>query len=425
MSGNNMRAVEPITPVLPVESDRPEIALFKHLGALRYRDYRLFFISAFVSNIGGWIQVVAQGWLVLSLDSSPFWLGLVGFAGGLPSLFFSVVGGVFADRFDRRFLLVAAQTVQMLMALLLGVLTWIHRIDVPTVAAIAFGAGLAMALSGPAYQTLAKDLASDEVTSAIALNSTQFNLARAIGPSIAAVLLATAGSAVCFLVNAASFIVVIFALLRVKLPTKPAPSTISFRCSLVEAFRYVQQTLKVQWLLLLVAVTSIFAMPYITLLPLFAKDILKVGSGGLGLLTGAVGIGAVTGALLIAWLGERLGKGRITFFASLALGGSLVGFALSTDFVLSLLLLFMLGAAIVSQVTIVNTELQTSVPDQLLGRVMSLFSLAFMGLTPVGNLLSGFVANHFGAPLTLAVGAVVVTLYALQAFLRHRELLRL
>ncbi|UFP96471.1 MFS transporter [Gloeobacter morelensis] len=376
MSGNCMRMVEPISPVLPIRRDELHIALFDHLGALRYRDFRLFFAGAFLSNVGGWIQVIAQGWLVLSLDDSPFWLGAVGFAGGLPALLFSLVGGVFADRFDRQRLLVSAMGVQMVMAASLGALTLAGMVTLWQVAALAFVTGLSMALSGPAYQTVARDLAVDEVTSAIALNAAQFNLARAIGPSIAAVLLASAGSAVCFFLNAASYAVVITTLLRVKLPSRPTPDTLSFRCSLVEAFRYVRDNPTVQWLLLIIAVSSVFAMPYITLLPLFAKDILQVGAAGLGLLTGAVGVGAVSGSLLIAWLGDRLGKGRIVFLASLGLGLSLVGFALSTSFGFSLVALALLGASVVGQITVVNTLLQTTVPTRLLGRVMSFFNVS-------------------------------------------------
>ncbi len=417
-----MRAVEPITPVLQTKTNKPHIALFDHLGALKYRDYRLFWGSAFVSNMGSWIQVVAQGWLILELTNSAFWLGIVGFAGGLPSLAFSLVGGVFADRFDRRWLLVISQSVQMVMTFLLGLLTLTGAITVPLVALLAFISGLAIALSGPAYQTIAKDLAQEEFTSAIALNSTQFNLARTVGPSLAAILLTTIGSAGCFFVNGVSYLAVITALLRVKLPPRPAPSMISFRCSLMEAFRYVRDTPTVQWLLLIVAVSSLFGMPYITLLPIFAADVLNVGSAGLGLLTGAVGIGAVIGSLLVAWVGDRFGKGRVVFFGSLGFAISLAGFALSTNFVLSLAMLLLLGISVVGQITVVNTLLQTSVPSRLLGRVMSMFSLAFMGLVPVGNLQAGIVADRFGAATTLAVGSGVIGLYALQAFWRHREM---
>jgi MFS family permease len=425
MSGNYLHVVEPIAPILTMKRETPHIALFDHLGALKYDDYRLFFTSAFLTNIGSWIQIVAQGWLVLSLNSSPFWLGVVGFAGGLPALLFSLLGGVFADRFDRKRLLVLAQAVQMVMALLLAGLTWKGVITVPLVAGIAFVSGLAMALSGPAYQTLARDLADSEVTSAVALNSAQFNLARAIGPSLASILITTVGSAACFFLNALSFIFVIAALLRVKLPTQATPSTLSFRCSLIEAFRYVQNTPTVKWLLSITAISSLFAMPYITLLPVFAKDIFHSGSTGLGLLTGAVGLGAVMGSLLIAWLGDRIGKGRIVFFASLGFGASLIGFALSTSFVLSLILLSLLGANAVCQITLINTLLQTIVPSHLLGRVMSFFSLAFAGLIPIGNLISGSLAHYLGTPLTLALGAVVVFLYAVQIFWSHRPLLEL
>ncbi|WP_218082073.1 MFS transporter [Anthocerotibacter panamensis] len=419
-----MRSVEPLTPIPKTHHPSLGATLFNHLGALKYRDYRLFWFSAFISNVGSWIQVVAQGWLVLQLSNSPFWLGVVGFAGGLPALFFSLLGGILADRFDRRTLLVTTQAVQMAMALLLGWLTATGGVTILGVAVLAFSSGLAMALSGPAYQTMARDLAGDEFTSAIALNSTQFNLARVLGPSLAAILLATLGAADCFYINGVSYLAVIGTLFLLRLPRQPLPSGMSFRCSLLEAFRYVRETPAVQYLLLIVAVSSMFAMPYLNFLPIFAQDILKAGPTGLGWMTGAVGVGAVVGSLVIADQGERLGKGRILFIGSLGLALSLTGFALSTNFFLSLGLLMGMGASIVGQVTIVNTLLQSMVPDQLRGRVLSMFSLAFMGVLPLGNLLSGFVAEYIGVALTLALGAGLVGIYALTAFGRHPEMLK-
>lgn len=418
-----MRAVEPISPILKSPPGNWRSFILSHLGALGYRDYRLFWISSFVSNMGGWIQVVAQGWLVLQLTHSAYWLGVIGFLGGIPALLFALVGGVFADRFNRRYLLLASQTVQMLTAFALGLLTLTGAITVWWVALLSFVAGLAMTLSGPAYQAMARDLAGEDFTSAIALNSTQFNLARTLGPSLAAILLATVGSAGCFFLNGTSFIAVLAALVAVRLPPQPPPSTQSFRCSLMEANKYVRATPVLQWQLLIVAVSSIFGMPYLTLLPVYAQSILSAGAGGLGLLTGAVGVGAVAGSLVVATLGNRLGKGRILLGGCLGFALFLSGFALSTNFTLSLVLLVGLGASVVSQVTIINTLVQVQVPDRLRGRVLSFLNLAFMGLIPVGNLQAGIAADRLGAPAVLAFGAAVIGLYTIQAFWRHRELL--
>lgn len=416
-----MRTIPPGIPLTTQAVQTPGI--FGRLGALKYRDYRLFWTSSFISNVGTWIQMVAQGWLILQLTDSAFWLGAIGFVGGLPALVFSLVGGVFADRVDRRKLLMVSQSVQMFTALLLGWITATGRVTILWVAVLAFVTGLAMAMSGPAYQTMAKDLAGKDFTSAIALNSTQFNLARTLGPSLAAVMLTTVGSANCFYINGLSYVAVIGALFFINPPPQPAPERgVSWRGSLAQGFDYVRVTPSVQWLLLTIAVSSVFAMPYITLLPIFAQNILKVGSSGLGWLTGAVGLGAVVSSIFIASQGDRLGKGRVLFFGSLGLAVTLTGFALSTNFVLSLALLFLLGVSLVCQITVINTLLQTRVPDRLRGRVMSMFSLAFIGVLPLGNLLIGTVAEYWGVPLALTCGALIVGLFALQSFWRHREM---
>ncbi|MBW4699490.1 MAG: MFS transporter [Aphanocapsa lilacina HA4352-LM1] len=398
--------------------------LFARLGALRHFDYRLFWFSAFVSNLGGWVQTMAQGWLVLEITDSPVWLGLIGFAGGVPYLFFSLLGGLFADRYDRRRLLILCQTAQMVLAFLLAALTATGTVTIAWIAAISFGAGLASALNGPAYQAIVKDLAHEDLTSAIALNSTQFNLARTLGPPLAALMLVFIDMAGCFLINGLSFLAVLAALQRLKLPAPPAAAgALPLWSGLRQAFCYVGRTPPVQWLLMGMVVNNLFATPYLTLMPVFARDVLKVGTTGLGFLTGAIGVGAVVGSIALASGGDRLGRGRVLYLAFLSFSVSVAGFALSPSYALSLALLVVVGASMVAQVAMTNTLLQTQVPDNLRGRVMSMYSLAIMGFFPIGNLQAGLFAGWVGAPLTLAVGAAAVGLYALSAFGRRPAML--
>jgi len=395
--------------------------------ALRNPNYRLFWMGSFISNIGTWMQSVAQGWLVLQLSNSPFWLGMVGFAGSLPVLAFSLVGGVVADLFDRRKLLLATQTALMGLAFGLGVLTERHLVTVGYIAGFALVSGVMTALTLPTYQAIVRDLVEPEdLMNAIALNSIQFNLSRVIGPTLAGFAVGAIGVAGCFYLNAVSFLALILALRRLRVPRASAPPAAhSLWEGFLEGVAYVRAQGRILRLLFIVAAISLFGLPYITLLPLFARDILRCGATGLGYLMAASGLGAVLGALVLARLGDFRPKGALAVLGGMAFGLATFGFALSRTFFLSLLFLFVDGWAMVSSVAVVNTLLQTHVPGSMRGRVMSLYTLSFMGMMPIGNLLMGTMAEWIGAPWALALGGVMIAVCAAGTAASARDLWRL
>jgi len=395
--------------------------------ALRNPNYRLFWMGSFLSNIGTWMQSVAQGWLVLQLSNSPFWLGLVGFAGSLPILVFSLVGGVVADLFDRRRLLLVTQTILMGLALGLGVLTELHLVTVGYIAGLALLSGVMTALTLPTYQAIVRDLVKPEdLMNAIALNSIQFNLSRVIGPTLAGFAVGAIGVAGCFYLNAVSFLAFIFALRRIRLPQASVPpATNSLWEGFLEGLAYVRTQDRILRLLSIVAAISLFGLPYITFLPIFARDILRCGATGLGYLMASSGLGAVLGALVLARLGNFRSKGALAVLGAMAFGLATFGFALSRTFSFSLLFLFIDGWAMVSSVAVVNTLLQTHVPGHMRGRVMSMYTLSFMGMMPIGNLLMGTLAEWIGAPWALALGGVSITVFVAGIATSARDLWRL
>jgi len=373
------------------------------------------------------MQSVAQGWLVLQLSNSPFWLGFVGFAGSLPVLALSLVGGVVADLFDRRKLLLMTQTALMLLAVGLGVLTELHRVTVGQIAIIALLSGMMTALTLPTYQAIVRDLVGpEELLNAIALNSIQFNLSRVIGPTLAGFAVGAIGVAGCFYLNAVSFLALIFALHRIQLPQTEGPTRAnSLWEGFLEGVTYVRAQGRVFRLLTIIAAISLFGLPYIMLLPLFARDILRCGATGLGYLMAASGSGAVLGALVLARLGDFRSKGRLAVLGGIVFGLSTFGIALSRTFALSLLFLFVDGWAMVSSVAGINTLLQTHVPGHMRGRVMSMYTLSFMGLLPVGNLLMGAFAEWIGARWALAAGGLVIAAFVAGLAVSDRDLMRL
>src|SRR5881296_1660698 len=333
------------------------------------------------------MQSLAQSWLVYRLTGSPFLLGLVGFVGQAPVLAFGLFGGLLADRWPRRQLLVTTQTLSLLQAALLAVLTLSGRITVGWILALAALLGTINALDMPVRQSLVADLVPrSDLPSAIGLNSSAFNVARILGPSIAGIIVAAAGEGLCFLVNAASF--------------------------LAEGLRYAWQTPHVRGLLTLIAVLSLTAMPYAVVLPVYAGEILKTGPGGLGALMAATGVGALVGALQIARRGSIRGLGTVIAKAAALFGLSLLALAASTAFWIALLAIIAVGYGMVTSMAGTNTLLQSLVPDSLRGRVMSLYTIVFFGLAPFGSLLAGTVASHIGTPLTIALGGIIAIISA-------------
>lgn len=378
--------------------------------ALRHRNYRLFFSGQIVSLVGTWMQSVAQSWLVYRLTGSSLLLGLVGFAGQFPVFLFAPIGGVVADRTSRHRIVIATQTSAMLLAFILAALTLHGQIRVWQVMVLASLLGLVNSFDIPARQAFIVDMVhSEDLINAIALNSSMVNGARVLGPAIAGVTVAAVGEGWCFLANAVSYIAVIVGLLLMvvtpprRLSGARAASGLE---SIVEGFRFVARTGPILALLLLLGLVSLTGMPYAVLMPIFADQVLHGGARGLGWLMGASGVGALAGTLTLAAKREVRGLGRWITFASLAFGASMILFAASRSFPLSIALLVPVGFAMMLQMSASNTLIQTMVPDELRGRVMAVYSMMFMGMAPFGALLAGAIANHLGAPITVALGGL-------------------
>jgi MFS family permease len=386
-------------------------------SSLSHRPFRRYWIGLFLSNIGTWMQVVAQGWLVLRLSDSALILGLVGFVGSIPTLVLAPLAGVAADRADRRKLLLTMQSTQMACAVVLAAATGLRFVSVPLVGAVAIVNGIANALTMPSHQSLFLDLVGrEDLLNAISLNSMQFNLSRVIGPMIAGLTIAAFGETGCFLLNAVSYVAVIAALLALPvLRRRRAPSRGAW-IDLRIGVRFARRRPLIFPLLAIAASLAVFGTPAVTLAPLFARKLLDVGPQGLGGMLSAVGLGAAASALALASRGDFRDKGRAVLLWALGFAAALGGLALSRRYLLSLACLALLGAAMSSSASLINTLLQTTAPDRLRGRVISLYALAWLGLVPVGNLQAGAVAERFGAAASLVVGAsgILLTLLIVQ-----------
>lgn len=389
-------------------------------ASLRHRPFRNYWAGLFLSNVGSWMQTIAQGWLVLRLSDSAFVLGLVAFAGSIPSLLLAPLAGVAADRRDRRWLLIVAQSTQMACAIVLAASTGFGFASVAMVAGVAIVNGIANAFTSPSHQSLFLDLVGrEDLMNAIALNSLQFNLSRVVGPMLAGFTIAAFGETACFVVNAISFLAILLPLAT--LPpllrghAKPRGAWVDVWAGL----RFAQRDPLIPPLLTISASVAIFGTPAVTLAPLFAKKLLRVGPEGLGGMLSAVGLGAVATALAMASLGDFPMKGRAVGIATWAFAVSLGGFALSRHYLLSLACLAILGGAMMSASSLINTLMQKRAPHRLRGRVISLYVLAWLGFVPLGNLQAGAVAERLGPPAALWVGAggIAATLIAI-AFIK-------
>ncbi|HEV7373341.1 MAG TPA: MFS transporter [Pyrinomonadaceae bacterium] len=398
--------------------------------ALSHRNFRLFWTGAFLSNTGTWMQAVAQGLLVYQLTSSPFWLGVDGFMATVPGLMLTLLAGVFADLVDRRRLLIYTQIVAGFSAMTLAALIVTGVVHVWMILVLSFITGCCFAIAGPSYQAITIDLVErEDLANAIALNSTQFQFSRVVGPTLAGVAMSIFGLAGCFFANALSFVAVIVALTKVRFDEKktnpPAHSIKDKRAvwhDLVEGLRYVRQRPRVFMLIMISGMTSLFGAPYLSMIPVYARDVFHMDESGNSLLMGVSGAGAFIGALALAYLGNFKHKGWSVLSGSFGFAVCLIGFALSTRLIVSLAFIFGMGFAIVSCVAVVNTLLQQLVTDEMRGRVMSMFILSFIGTMPIGNLIAGASAERFGAPHTLAAGGLIIALFITIVTLRDKRL---
>ncbi len=402
--------------------------LVRILPAFASASFRRFFAGAFVGNLGLWMQATAQGWLVLELTNSPALLGLTSAAASAPTLFLTLVAGVLADRVDRPRLIVACQVVAALAAAVLAGLVSTSSVAYWHVFVLATVAGAAQAFATPALQAIVPSLVDRAaIGNAVALNSAQFNLSRVLGPTIAGALIAAGGLALAFWANAVALLVVAVVVWSVG---RLSPATIiqaeaSLWRNLLDGLRFVRRERLVGVILGLAVVPSLLVLNYLVLLPLYARDILRVGAGGLGLLTAAVGLGALGGALGVAVLRPGGGSGRL-MLGALGLGSCAVAvFGVSTDVTLSLLALALVGAALTAYYATANTLIQLLSPPRLRGRILSLWTLAALGAVPIGNLAAGAVADRFGAPVALSVGGMASAVAVLLVGVAVPELWRL
>jgi len=393
--------------------------LRRALAAFTYRDFRLLWFGAFTSTVGTWMQKVAQSWLILELTKSAFYLGLDDFLGQLPILLLTLIGGVIADRHDRRRLLLSSQYVQMTTALTLAALVFSGHVVIWHILALSFIAGLAQAFGGPAYQSLVPTLVEKkDLPNAIALNSIQFNLARVFGPLLAGATLAAFGTALCFALNGVSFLVVIVALLALSIKhIKPAERKPILH-DLKGGLAYVRSQPAIVALTVLAFLTTFLGLPLLTFLPIFARDIFHGDVGRYSVMMSFSGAGAVVGALVVAWLGRFKHMGLTLLLVQFAFGVLVTSFALSRTVWLSYLLLFLDGAALLMVFSMTASLVQLIVPDHLRGRVVSIYMVAFRGGMPLGSLWGGYAATLTSAPYVLAVNGALVALVALYFLVR-------
>ena len=393
----------------------PPVGLRRMAAALHYRDFRVLWFGAFTSTIGTWMQKVAQNWLVLTLagPASAFFLGLDSFLGELPILLFTLLGGVIADRQDRRRLLLTSQYVQMATAFTLAALVYWDVVRIWHVLTLSVITGLAQAFGGPAHQSLLPSLVGKkDVPNAIAFNSIQFNAARVIGPLLAGAALAAFGMVACFALNGLSFVAVIFAILSLHITfTRPATTT-RIHQELRIGLQFVRERPALIGLAILGFATTFLGNPVLTFLPLFAQNVFHGGVTQYTWLMACAGGGAVVGALVVAWLGSFEHMGRTLLTIQLVYGLLVVVFAVTRVMVLNAMLLFAAGACLVMVASMLSSLVQLNAPNEMRGRVMSIYMVAFRGGMPLGSLAAGWIASITSAPIVLTVNGVLLSLVA-------------
>lgn len=393
----------------------PQAFLNQTFAALKHRNYRLWFFGQLVSLFGTWMQSTAQGYLVFQLTNSPAYLGYVGFASGIPSWLFMLYGGVAADRIPRRNLLIATQSGMMALAFILAGLTFSGKVQPWHIVLLAFFLGLANAFDAPARMAFVKELVEPEdLTNAIALNSTMFNTATVLGPALAGLTYALYGPGWCFTINGLSFLAVITALSRMRftrLPGPPRPSH-SPLADLAESFRYVAHHPFIRVIIVNLGVASLTGLGFVTLLPAWAVQVLGGDATTNGYLLSARGLGSLGGALMIAALGRIRFKGRLLTVGSFTMPLVLLFFSTTRWLPLSALALVGIGWGFMVMANMSNALVQIHVPDELRGRVMGIYTLTFFGLMPVGSLLNGTLATRIGVPATVSLNAAILLAFS-------------
>jgi len=394
-------------------SGKNPVSFKNAVRALNHRNYRLFFGGQLVSLVGTWMQSLALSWLAYQLTHSALMLGAVGFCNQIGTFVLTPFAGVWVDRLDRRRILVVTQSLAMGQALILAALTLTGHVHIAHLFVLGGLLGLINAFDIPARQSFVPQMVEDraDLPSAIALNSSLVNSARLIGPMAAGALVAWVGVGICFLLNGLSYLAVIAALLAIRVP----PREVSARprhpiTELKAGFGYLAGHLPILALLALLALVGLMGQPYTVLLPVFATQVLHGGPSTLGMLTGSVGVGALVGASILATRTSLIGMERVVPFASVIFSSGLLAFSCSRSLPVAMPLLAIVGAGVTLQMGLTNTLVQTLVDEEMRGRVMSFYTMAFMGMSPLGSLLTGFLAGHFGAPVAAATSGVAVLL---------------
>ncbi len=398
----------------------PRFSVDRTFAALKYPNYRLWFMGQLASLVGTWMQSTAQGFLIYQpTNNSPAYLGYVAFAAGLPTWLFMLYAGVVADRMSRRTLLVLTQTVMMILAFALAALTFLNLVQPWHIIVLAFLLGVANSFDAPARQAFVLEMVDrQELSNAIALNSTMFQAATIVGPAVAGITYALLGPAWCFVVNGISFIAVIVALLAMKLKpfavTRQATSALH---DLAEGLRYTLTHSVIRTLIAIIAVASLFGLAFATLFPAWAVTVLNGDASTHGYLQSARGLGALIGALMIASLGHFRAKGKLLTLGTFALPIALVLFSFTNTLLTSLLMLVAAGWAFMLLANMANTLVQTEVTDELRGRVMAVYSLVFFGFMPVGGLAAGLAAQYWGPPVAVAIAGAATLAFAIAVYL--------
>lgn len=416
------------TPLNPEKdpSSKTKPLLSRTFQALYYRDYRLLWFGAFTSTTGTWMQQVAESWVVFTLTGSAFYLGLTSFLGQLPIILFTLVGGVIADRVDRRKVLIISQYVQMATALTLTILIYFEWIQIWHFLVLVFVVGMAQAFGAPAYQALIPNLVKKEdLPNAIALNSIQFNLARVFGPMLAGAVLALVGPTMCFGLNGLSFVAVIVSLYLIRGSFQPKKTDESVMTGIREGIIFVRERAAIWQLSALGFVITFCGVPILTLLPIYAREIFHMETTGYSIMMTVSGIGSVVGALTYASLGNIKGRGKLTLQVQFVMALMIATFALSRNLVLSCMALFLCGICLMILIASISSLVQMAITEEVRGRVMSIFMLAFRGGMPLGSLSGGALASQLSPTLALLSMSLLLGITALVLFASHSPIKKL
>jgi len=418
-----------------IEDECPELSIGENSGwvwriksalpALSSRNYRLYFAGQLISLVGTWLQVVAEGWLVFQLTHSAFYVGLDAAAATIPSLFLSLIGGVIVDRYPKKRILICTQSASMILAFMLGILALLHVVTVWEIILLAFCLGIVNAVDAPARQSYVTELIDNNkgsLASAIALNSGMFNAARVIGPSIAGLLIAAVGSGMAFILNGISYIAVIIALNYITTPLTVAHVHTNPIAAIKEGLRYAFNHKIIRTLIILSGVVSIFGWSYSTLMPVIATQTFHLTAAGLGYLYAAAGLGALMGTILISAFSQKINPISFILTGTIFFSIALLLFTFTSNLPIALILLFAIGTGLVSQFAMINTVIQHQVDDNMRGRVLSLYTLVFLGFSPLGSLEIGFVGEHLGSLLAIRISACVVLIFGVLLFINRHHI---